>query len=347
VLPYVIRRLLWGVVLFFALTFVVFFLFFVLPSDPTRIGRGSTAVEVDIRDAYRIEGPLLEEYGEFIWGILRHGDLGRSVFNGQPVTEIVARAAPVTASLMLGGVILWLGIALPVGILSALRPRSLLDRVATVFVLVGISAHPVWIGYVLSYTFGYELGWFPFTGYCDFINPSGSCGGPVQWTYSLFLPWLSVAFLFAALYSRMIRASVLETLNEDYVRTARAKGLSELVVVRSHVLRTSLLPVVTMLGMDVGLAFGAAVFIETVFGLPGLGALLLPSLRRQDLPVVVGLVLVVTTAIIVFNLIVDLLYARLDPRVRVSGPSVDAPRKRGLRLRAAAATAVTAATSKR
>ena len=138
-------------------------------------------------------------------------------------------------------------------------------------VLVGISAHPVWIGLLFAYFFGFKLGWFPITGYCDFINPSGTCGGPVQWAYHLFLPWCTFAILFAAVYARMIRANVMETLNEDYVRTARAKGAPEWLVMRSHVLRNALLPVVTMLGMDIGIALGGAIFTESVYGLPGLG----------------------------------------------------------------------------
>jgi peptide/nickel transport system permease protein len=224
----------------------------------------------------------------------------------------------VTASLVLGGAILWMLIALPVGILSALRPRSLLDRLAMVFVLVGISAHPVWLGLIFAYFLGFKTGFFPITGYADFFNPSGEEGGPVQWAYHLFLPWVTFAILFAALYVRMIRANVMETLNEDYVRTARAKGAPEWLVMRSHVLRNALLPVVTMLGMDVGLAMGGAIFTESVYGLPGLGKYVYDSIERVDLPVIQGIVVFATTCIIVANLVVDLLYAWIDPRIRLS-----------------------------
>ena len=143
-------------------------------------------------------------------------------------------------------------IAVPIGILSALRPRSLLDRSAMVFVLIGISAHPVWIGLILIYFVGYKAGLTPLGGYCDMINPSTDCGGPIEWAHSLILPWITFAILFAALYVRMIRANVLEAMNEDYVRTARAKGAPEWLVMRSHVLRNAMLPIVTMLGMDIG-----------------------------------------------------------------------------------------------
>jgi peptide/nickel transport system permease protein len=211
---------------------------------------------------------------------------------------------------------MWLLIAVPIGILSALRPRSLLDRAGMVFVLVGISAHPLWVGYVLAYVFGYRLRWFPTSGYCDVLSASTSCGGPVQWAYHLVLPWLAFALGFAALYARMIRASVLEAMHEDYVRTAQAKGLGVGASVRRHALRNAFLPVVTMLGMDVGLAFAGAVFVERVFGLPGVGSLLYTALGRRDMPVILGIVVLVTTAILVFNLIVDLVYGALDPRVR-------------------------------
>jgi len=209
-------------------------------------------------------------------------------------------------------------IALPVGILSALRPRSLLDRSAMVFVLIGISAHPVWIGLILAYTVGFKLGWTPITGYCDFFNPATDCGGPVQWAYHLILPWITFAVLFAALYVRMIRANVMEASNEDYVRTARAKGAPEHTVIRGHILRNALLPVVTMLGMDIGAALGGAIFTETIFSLPGLGQTALNSIQTFDLSVTQGIVVFATLSIIVFNLIVDLTYAVIDPRIRLN-----------------------------
>ncbi|MBI4172801.1 MAG: ABC transporter permease, partial [Actinobacteria bacterium] len=261
-------------------------------------------------------GPFFEEYGTFVWRIV-HGDLGESFTTRQDVTEIIAQAAPVTASLILGAAVVWLLIALPIGILSAYRPRSLLDRASMAFVLAGVSLHPLWIGYMLSWYFGFKLRWLPVNGYCDVFNTITSCGGPVQWAYHLLLPWLTFSLGFAALYARMVRASVLETLHEDYVRTARAKGLSEWFVLRSHVLRNAMLPVVTMIGMDLSLAFAGAVFVERVYGLPGIGSLLFNALGRRDMPVILGVVVLVTTAILIANLVVDLLYAVLDPRVRL------------------------------
>jgi peptide/nickel transport system permease protein len=213
---------------------------------------------------------------------------------------------------------MWMLIALPLGILSALRPRSLLDRISMIFVLVGISAHPVWIGLIFSFVFGYKLGWTPITGYCNAINPVTSCGGPAQWAFHMILPWTTFAILYAAIYVRMIRANVMDTLGEDYVRTARAKGAPEPRVMRKHVLRNALLPVVTMLGMDIGIALGGAIFTETIFGLPGLGRLAVQSVTGFDLPTVQGVVVFSTLAIILFNLVVDVLYAFIDPRIRLA-----------------------------
>jgi peptide/nickel transport system permease protein len=210
---------------------------------------------------------------------------------------------------------------LSVGIFSALKPRSLIDRVAMVFVLIGVSAHPVWIGLIFSYFFGYKWGITPIADYANFFGApegSGLPGGPWQWFYHMILPWITFAILFAALYVRMIRANVMETLNEDYVRTARAKGAPERSVLFSHVLRNALLPVVTMLGMDIGLALGGAIFTEGVYQLPGLGRTALNAIQNNDLALVQGVVVFATIAIIFFNLVVDLLYAWIDPRIRLT-----------------------------
>ncbi len=214
------------------------------------------------------------QYLKFLKRLVVDRSLGKSYFTGQDVNQAIAQAAPVTASLVFGGAILWMMIGLVVGVFSALKPRSLLDRIAMVFVLIGVSAHPVWIGLIFSYFFGYKLGITPIANYANFFgapSDSGLPGGPWQWFYHMILPWCTFAILFAALYVRMIRANVMETMNEDYVRTARAKGAPENRVLTRHVLRNALLPVVTMLGMDIGLALGGAIFTETVYQLPGSG----------------------------------------------------------------------------
>lgn len=314
---YVFRRLLWGIALFFAVTVATYVMFFVIPTEPGRIGRGQAAETIDLRNALGIQGPIYEEYAQFLSRIA-HGSFGESYAQRRDVRELLFEAAPVTMSLVLGSAVLWLLIALPIGVLSALRPRSLLDRTMTVLVIIGISTHPVWIGLLLSYVLAGKLGAFPLGGYCDLFTPETNCGGPVQWAWHLILPWFTFALLYAAIYMRMVRASVLETVNEDYVRTAWAKGASHWIVLRSHVLRNAMLPVVTMVGMDVGVWVANAIFVERVFALPGLGGLLASSLARRDLPVIMAVVVFVSILVVVANLLVDLLYAKLDPRVRLA-----------------------------
>lgn len=337
-LRYLIRRILWAVILFLAVTVITYVIFFLVPNDVASqvAGRGSTQQQRQRAIHYLgLDRPVYVQYGRFLWRLIKpvpvrvggvpvfirpNGDLGKSFLQATSVDSIIGAAAPVTASLAFGGIIVWMLIAVPVGILSALRPRSLLDRLSMTFVLIGISAHPIWLGLIFSFFIGYKLGWTPITGYSDFFNPDPGTGpgGPVQWAYHLVLPWLTYAILFAALYVRMIRANVMETLTEDYVRTARAKGAPEWRVMRSHVLRNAMLPVVTMLGMDIGFALGGAIFTETVYSLPGLGKTAIQAIGNSDLPVVMGVIVFGTVAIIFFNLLVDLLYAWIDPRIRLS-----------------------------
>lgn len=314
---FVIARLSASVVLFFAVTLFVFIVFFVMPQPRIKgPGRGGNADDLDIRDSIHLTGSMFHQYEQFVYGFVRHGYVGRSYANRQEVKSIIFSAAPVTLSVVLGGVVFWLLLAIPIGVLSALRPRSLLDRVGMVFVLVGVSAHPAWLGLVLGYLLGFRLHVFPFTGYCEFFSPTTICGGPTQWVYHLLLPWFVFALLYAAIYARMIRASTLETLDEEWVRTARAKGAGELKVIRSHVFRNAMLPIVTMIGMDIGTALSGVIFIETVFGLPGLGGTLRGAIPGRDLPLIAGVVMFTTVGILVLNLLVDLAYACVDPRIR-------------------------------
>ena len=314
-LGFLFRRVSWAVVLLLVVSLVTYVIFFVLPAAPIRQGRLAQE-DVAIRDAFPFDGPVWEEYAQFVHGVFVEGDIGRSLSSRRPVSDILIQRAPVTASLVVGGMLLMLLIATPIGLLSALRPRSLLDRGTMLFVIVGISLHPAWIGLILSYFLGFKWRVTPLQGYCDLFDPATDCGGPRQWAYHLVLPWFTFAIVFAAMYARMIRASVIESLRDDYVRTARAKGASEGQVIRGHVMRNAALPVVTMLGVDAGLAFGGVIFVESVFGLPGLGGLMLEGLRRRDPPLVLGVVMFVAVCIVLFTLIVDLMYGVLDPRVR-------------------------------
>jgi peptide/nickel transport system permease protein len=321
---FVIRRVLWAVFLFFVATLVTYLIFFVLGGDPSLIAAGSGATATPqflahVRHELHLDLPIYQQYWLFVWNLVRHGSLGYSFRDGAAVRRILAQDAPVTASLVFGGAVLWLALSVPIGILSALRPRSLADRAAMVFVLVGVSAPTVWVGLILAYVFGYTLGWTPIADYCDFFSShqAGVCSGPGAWAYHLLLPWATCMLLFAALYVRLIRANVLEARSEDYVRTAEAKGASGARTLVHHVLRNSMLPVVTILGMDVGLALGGAVFTESVFNLHGLGAELVTAALNKDVPLVVGIVVFATIAVVVFNLLVDLAYAWLDPRIRL------------------------------
>ena len=318
---YLIRRLLWACALFVVITIVTFVIFFMIPVNPAKQACGQRATPTCIKNTTHTLGldrPVSIQYLRFMDRLVLHLNLGRSFVTRQSVNKTVLNAAPVSASLVFGGAIVWMLIALPVGILSALRPRSTLDRTAMVFVLIGISAHPVWIGLIFLYFFAFKLGWFQIGGYCNFFHPVGGCGGPVQWAWHMVLPWMTFAILFAALYVRMIRVNTLDTMNEDYVRTARAKGAPEWLVLRSHILRNAMLPVVTMLGMDIGVALGGAIFTETVYQLPGLGRSLIIGVQSNDFATVQGVVVFATIAILLFNLIVDVLYAWIDPRIRLT-----------------------------
>jgi peptide/nickel transport system permease protein len=322
---YLIRRILWAIFLFFVITFVTFVIFFMAPNDPARAMCGGDQASrqclLTATEKLGLDKPVLVQYFKYLDRLVVHQDLGTSYATGQSINQKIKMAAPVTASLVFGGAVLWMIIGLSVGIYSALRPRSLIDRAAMVFVLIGVSAHPVWIGLILSYTFGVRWHITPIADYANFFGAapgSGDPGGPAQWAYHMILPWMTFALLFAALYVRMIRANVMETLNEDYVRTARAKGAPEQRILFAHVLRNALLPVVTMLGMDIGVALGGAIFTETVFQLPGLGRTVVVALGNDDLAIVEGVVVFATIAILFFNLIVDLMYAWIDPRIRLS-----------------------------
>src|SRR5262245_1402157 len=330
---YLLRRLVWAVVLVFVLTLATYVIVYQIPADPARfLVRNQNPTERQLEEARAQLGadrPIYLQYGKFLWR-LAHLDLGSSYSRDRgervPVMTVITDAAPVTLSLICIAALIWLAIAIPLGTIAALRPRSLADRATLAFVLVAVSVHPVIVGLLLKQLFGYEWRLMPTEGYCP-LNGStylpgwGNCGGPVDWAHHLLLPWFSLSLLFVALYSRMVRVNVIEVLDEPWVRTARGKGASEWRVVRSHVLRNALLPIVTMLGMDLGVVVGSAVFIEDVFQLPGLGALATGAARGEtgfDLPVIVGVVLSVCVFVVVFNLVVDVLYVWLDPRVRLS-----------------------------
>jgi peptide/nickel transport system permease protein len=319
VVRFLVRRILFGILVLWLISVAVFVLFFVAPHDPARTiaGRQATAQTVAlVRHRLGLDQPILEQYWHFLVRLL-HGDLGYSYYNSEPVRSLIFARLPVTLSLTVGGAILWLILGVGIGVMAARRPRSVFDRAATVFVLGGLSMPTFLVGLVLLYVLFFRLhlagvNAFPGGGYIPFTQ------SPAQWAQHLILPWLTLALVSAATYSRLTRGSLLEVLSEDYVRTARSKGLSERRVIYRHALRSALTPVVTQLGIDVGALLGGAIITEDVFGLPGLGQEAVQSVTTQDLPVIVGIVLFASFFVVVANIIVDLLYAVLDPRVRIS-----------------------------
>jgi len=315
---FIIRRSLFGLLVLWIVSVAVFVLFFITPSNVARTIGGRLATQETltlINHRLGLDRPLLAQYGHFLWRLL-HGDLGYSYYNSTPVRDLLMSRLPITASLVVGAAILWLVGGIVVGVLAARKPRSLADRSSTVFVLTGLSMPTFLLGLLLIYFLFFRLhlagiDWFPAAGYVPLTQ------NPVTWSQHLILPWLTLALVTAATYSRLTRSSLLEVLGEDYIRTARSKGLSEATVVYKHGLRSALTPVVTQFGIDVGTLLGGAIVTEKIFGLGGVGALSVDAVTTQDLPVIIGTVLLAAFFIVVANLIVDVLYAVLDPRVRL------------------------------
>jgi peptide/nickel transport system permease protein len=300
-----------------AVTFVIFNVF---PStDPAalRAGRQPTPEIIErIRSDLGLDRPKIVQFGDYIYNVFAHQDFGRSYVNNTDVLDQIRENLPATISLAIGGVLVWLTFGLTVGIVSAVRHRSILDRVAIGLSLIAISAPVYWLGLVALYLFAPDFGVFGL----NFLGGQGAyvpfSEDPVRWLQALVLPWCVLATAFAAVYARLLRGSLLDVLGEDYIRTARAKGLAERTVVLKHGVRSAITPVVTVLGLDIGILLGGAILTETVFNIPGVGRLAYDAILRGDLPIVQGTVLFGAFFIIIMNLIVDILYAFLDPRVR-------------------------------
>jgi peptide/nickel transport system permease protein len=317
---YLTRRLFWAGMTFIAITLLTFVMFFVVPSDPARLFAPSDDPDtiLRMRHTLALDHPIYIQYLQDLKRLIVEHSLGYSFRTRQDVGDAIASAAPVSIALVAGGLIIATVTSLLVGLFSALKPRSMGDRMAMAFVLVGVSVHPVWLGLALSWLFGAKLHWLPISGYCDFrSSPTSYCSGASAWASHMVLPWITFAALYAALYSRMIRASLLEALQEDYVLTAYAKGATRAGVVRRHALRNAMLPVVAMLGADIGVALTSSLFVETVFGLPGVGRLLVTAGTGRDLPMTFGIVTVAATVVILLGFVVDALYVMLDPRLRL------------------------------
>jgi len=310
---FLVRRALWSVIVLVIVTGATFVIFFAVPANPAALIAGKYASPETIASVERqlgLDQPKPLQFLRFLTHAAR-GDWGFSYVSQQPVRDAILQAFPKTLSLALGAAVLWLLIGIPLGVVSALRPGSWWDRFGMVFALFGISAPAYWLGMVLLKVFADSLGWFPIGDY----TPIGEAG-VLAWAHHLVLPWVTLAMLYAGWYARMTRTQMLDIASLDFVRTAHAKGLAPWTVARRHVLRNALLPIVTMLGVDVAYLFGGAVLTETVFGIPGIGGLAWRAIRQRDLPMVLGTVLFAAIFIVVANLIVDALYRTLDPRIR-------------------------------
>jgi peptide/nickel transport system permease protein len=315
---FVIRRLLWGVLLLIVVSGLLFLFFRFLPTaDPAKLRAGrlqNPRIIAEIRHDLGLDKSTAAQFWLYMKNLFLHFNLGYSYYSNAPVKElIVSRLAP-TLSLVFGGAIVWFVAGVGVGVVSARRAGSRLDRAALGTALVLVSAPEYWLGLILLYLLASDIGQLHvFPGAGSYV---GLTSDPVKWFEFMILPWLVVAAGTAAIYARLVRGSMIETMAEDYIRTARAKGLSERRVVLRHGLRSAINPVVTVLGLDIGVLLGSSVLVETVFSIPGIGRLNYTAITHADFPIVQGTVLLAALFIIVANIVVDIAYAFLDPRVR-------------------------------
>jgi peptide/nickel transport system permease protein len=321
----ILRRLVWLGLLVLIITALTYTLFFVVPGDPAvqAVPKGASPQTIaDVRHRMGLDQPLWRQYLNFIHGpdLIGNGhssgilnvppNLGYSFKNQEPVLDTIADRLPVTISLAAGAIVLWLFFGLTVGVLAAIYPRTLRDRISMGIALVGVATPQFLLGIGLIYFFYFRVHVFPAPGYAALTDD------PLSWATHLILPWFTLAFSYAAAYSRIMRSSMLEVANENFVLLAQSKGLTRRQVVLRHVVRPALTPIVTMLGMDIGLLLSGAIVVEIVFGLNGVGSLAIQALVTNDLPVIAGTVVLAALLVAVFNLVVDLLYPLLDPRVQ-------------------------------
>lgn len=302
---YFARRLLQVAVVLLGISLITFLLTFLLPADPVRMiaGRSATAETVEsIRTQLGLDRPLTVQYASYLWRLL-HGDLGRSFIQRTQVSELILSRLPATLMLMLGGIVIELLVGLSAGIYAATRPDTCVDRFVMVLSFVGVSAPQFAVGLILLYLFAYQLGWFPLGGYGT-------------WKH-LVLPAVTLGIGGSGWYSRMMRSAMVEVMRKGFIRTARAKGASERVVIFGHAFRNALPPVISMIGIDIGLFMSSTVVVESVFGWPGLGQLLWQAIQVVDIPIITGVVLISATGIVLGNLAADLVLPLVDPRIQL------------------------------
>lgn len=325
---FVIRRLLLAVTTLFAISVITFLLFFAVPSSPATVMCGKQCSPEQIAQVEHrlgIDKPIVEQYSNFAKGVFvgrtfGEGDfirecpapcLGYSFRTDEPVTDILGRTIPVTVSIVVGAAVMWLLIGVSLGMTSALKRGTSFDRFAIGVSLLGASLQVYFFGLVLLLLLVYSTGLLPAPSYTPFTE------NPAKWALGLLLPWITLGFLNSALYARLSRAQMLETLSEDFVRTARAKGLPKRKVYTRHALRAAITPLITIAGLDIGASLGGTVITESIFGLQGLGRTAVRAVGDLNLPIVLATVLVAATFIVIANIIVDMLYAVVDPRVRL------------------------------
>jgi peptide/nickel transport system permease protein len=286
---------------------LVFFFLHMIPGDPVEVMLGETAQQADkerLRQELGLNQPLYVQYGRFMAGIVQ-GDLGGSYFYRRPVVQVIAERVPATVELALAAFIVAGFIAIPLGIIAALREGTAVDNAAVLFSLVGVSMPNFWLGPLLIILFSIKLGWFPVSGKAGLA--------------SLVLPAITLGAAFAAILSRMTRASLLERLGEDYLMVARAKGLPEWKVILKHALRNALIPIITVMGLQIGALLSGAIITENVFSWPGIGTLLINAIEARDYPLVQGCILFISLSYVLVNLLTDLFYGWADPRIRLQG----------------------------
>ena len=311
-LAYVVRRVIATVPVMAVVAFFVFSLLYIAPGDPAAVIAGDQATPADverIRQSLGLDRPFLVRFGEWVWQIL-HGDLGTSIFTNLPVTTMMAQRFEPTLSLMLVTLVFAVAVAVPIGVLAAWKAGTWIDRVIMAFAIFGFSVPVFVIAYLLAFVFALELEWLPVQGYTPLAE------GIWPWLQNLILPAVALGCVYMALIARITRAAMLEVLQQDYIRTARAKGIGQRGILFVHALKNASVPIVTVIGIGVALLIGGAVVTESVFAIPGLGRLTVDAILRRDYPLIQGVVLLFSFVYVLVNLLVDLSYTLLDPRIR-------------------------------
>jgi peptide/nickel transport system permease protein len=309
---YLIKRLLSTIPVMAFVGLFVFSLLYLAPGDPAAIIAGDQATQADverIRAGLGLDRPFLIRFGEWAWGIV-HGDLGISIFTGLPVLDLIKQRIAPTVSLMIVTFIFAVSVAVPLGVMAAWKVGSWIDRGVTTFAVMGFSVPSFVVGYLLAYVFALQLDWLPVQGFTPFSS------GFWPWLRNLILPAITLGFVYIALIARITRATMLDVLQQDYMRTARAKGLGQASILFVHALKNAAVPIVTVIGIGIALVIGGAVVTESVFAIPGLGRLTIDAILRRDYPVIQGIVLMFSFVYVMINLLIDLIYTLLDPRIR-------------------------------